>query len=176
MSDQPYRDHFVTYLEELRDSKDRAALAAMRRWLSQPTIVSEATPYVQRRLSVNTSALQEATYYLIGALFAMHDESTATGNMGDHFRAMCENPDEPPPNVERRFMALLASDNTQIDMALRQAITLLKANGEGINWHELAGDVKRLKGKDEEERLKVQRRWARHFWGRRSPEKTEPTV
>lgn len=180
MNDQPYRDPFVTYLEERRDQEDRAALAAMRRWLAQPTIYSEATPFVQRRLAVNASAVEEATYYLIGGLFALHDESAPKGNMGDHFRELCvamgENPDEPPPNVERRFMVLLASDSTQIDVALRQAITLLKANGTSVNWHQLASDVKRLKGKNEEERLKIQRWWARRFWGQKASDKAEQTA
>lgn len=175
MNDQPYRDPFVTYLEECRDQEDRAALAAMRRWLSQPTLYSEATPYVQRRLSINASPAQEATYYLIGGLFALHDESAEGGNMGDHFRKMCEDPNDPPPNVELRFMALLASDSTQIDTALRQAVTLLKANGVSVNWHQLVGDIRQIKEKIQEDRLEVQRRWARRFWGQPPAEKKEQT-
>jgi len=160
-----YQDSFVTWLEELRDKEDRGTLAAMRRWLSQPEgTLGEASRVVQKRLAMNASNAQESAYHLVGALFALHPEAGGEGNMGDHFRKLCENPNEPPANVERRFMALLASDANQLDDTLRQAIALLKANSVPVDWHQLMRHVLTLKGHNDEARLRVQRWWARRFW------------
>jgi CRISPR system Cascade subunit CasB len=63
-------ERFVTYLEQLEHAEDRAALAALRRSLGKsPGEASEAHRYVLR---FNPPVREEETYYLIGALFALH--------------------------------------------------------------------------------------------------------
>jgi CRISPR system Cascade subunit CasB len=167
------RDSFVTYLEELRERDDRGQLAAMRRWLARSAGSQvEATRVVQPQLTMSSydmrKDIREEATYLIGALFALHHReiSHTPENMGDHFRAMFQEGEPPPPNVERRFMSLLACDADDFDVALRQAVMLLKSKEVPINWHQLIWDTMTWKGKDEAKRDEVRMRWARRFWRR----------
>src|SRR5512135_222626 len=115
-------DPFLRYLAENRD--DRAKMASLRRGLGQPIgIVPEVSRVVQPWLAHDAPPWREAAYYLIAPLFALHSAESGTGNMGNHFRDLCEPGAEPPPNVERRFMALLVSDPDDLDEVLRQAVT-----------------------------------------------------
>ena len=122
---------------------------------------------VQPQLREQDSNVRESTTYLIGALFALHDAPNGKGNMGGHFRAMCSEGGDPPPNVERRFMSLLACDADDFDVALRQAVMLLKSKNVPIDWHQLIRDAMRWKGSDAARRDQVRKWWARSFWRRR---------
>jgi CRISPR system Cascade subunit CasB len=170
-TDKTWTESFVTYLEELRDRQDRGALAAMRRWLDGSARSSvEAMRVVQPRLSmtnVHTRETREDVSLLVGALFALHDAPGGSGNLGDAFRRLGGS-GEPPPNVERRFMTLLACDEDEIDAVLRQAVMLLKSGSVPINWHQTFRDLMSWKGRDPQKRELVRRRWARSFWRSRS--------
>jgi CRISPR system Cascade subunit CasB len=159
---------FIQYLEDCRE--DRATLASLRRGLGQPAgSVPEVSRIVQRRLALDAEPWVEAAYYLIAPLFALHPDEGGAGNMGNHFRDVCEPGQDLPPNVERRFMALLASDPADLDDVLRQAVTLLKSKSVPVNWHELVRDVLDWKHPNEERRTRVQRKWSRAFWRTRPP-------
>ena len=169
--DQPAQERsvpFVSYLEELRERQDRGALAAMRRWLNGDARSSvEAMRIVQPRLSMSntrTRDTREEVSLLVGALFALHDAPGGSGNLGDAFRRLSGDAAEPPANIERRFMALLSSDERDIDAALRQAVMLLKAGGIAVDWHQTYSDLMSWKGSDLQKREYVRRRWARSFW------------
>lgn len=163
-----WRDPFVSYLEDLRERADRGALAAMRRWLARSAGDRvEAMRVVQPQLAMNDGRTRENVTHLIAALFALHDLPGGVGNMGDHFRKLCTEGEPRPPNVENRFMALLASDADDFDVALRQAVMLLKSKDVPVNWHRLIGDAMAWKGYDDDRRERVRSRWAQHFW--RSP-------
>jgi len=154
---------FVQYLEDSRD--DRAMMASLRRGLGQSAgSVPEVSRVVQRRLASDAEPWIESAYYLIAPLFALHPDEGGSGNMGDHFRGMCEPGQDPAPNVERRFMALLGCDPADLDDVLRQAVTLLKSKSMPVNWHELVRDVLDWKHPNEERRTRVQRKWSRAFW------------
>jgi CRISPR system Cascade subunit CasB len=127
-------------------------------------VVPEVSRVVQWRLARDAPPWLEAGYYLIAPLFAFHSAEGGTGNMGNHFREMCTPGEEPPTNVERRFMALLASDPDDLDDVLRQAVTLLKSKDVPVNWHELLRDVLDWKYPNEERRSRVQKKWSRAFW------------
>lgn len=155
---------FILYLEENRD--DRAMMAALRRGLGrEPGTVPEVSRIVQRRLASNAPSFLEDAYHLIAPLFALHSAEGGRGNMGDHFRAMCEPGQDPPPNVERRFMGLLARDSTDLADALRQAVSLLKSKGVPVDWDQLLRDVLAWSHPDRY----VQKYWARAFWRNAQP-------
>jgi CRISPR system Cascade subunit CasB len=152
---------FIQYLEENRD--DRAMMASLRRGLAQPRC-AEVGRIVQRRLSQDSPRWLEDAYYTIAPLFGLHhDEIASQGNMGDHFRALCDDPSDPPSNVERRFMQLLACDAADLDDLLRQAVSLLKSKEVAVNWHQLLGDVLAWKH-NQDSRDKVRLRWSQRFW------------
>ncbi len=167
-STKTWTEPFVSYLEELRERQDRGALAAMRRWLNGDARSSiEAMRIVQPRLNMNNTKLRdtrEDVSLLVGALFALHDAPGGFGNIGDAFRRLSGDAAAPPANIERRFMTLLASDEADIDSALRHAVMLLKAGSVPVNWHQTYSDLMRWKGSDSQKREIVRRQWARSFW------------
>jgi CRISPR system Cascade subunit CasB len=161
--------NFMEFLIEWRD--DRAMMASLRRGLAQPAS-AEVSRIVQYWLPENAPRCQEEAYYLVAPLFALHhrsgeDDVADKGNLGSHFREMCEPGEDPPRNVERRFMQLLACDANDLDDLLRQAVSLLKSKGVAVNWQRLLDDVKWWK-QSEDNRDKVRKAWSRGFW--RSPQ------
>ena len=180
LATETWHDPFVTWLEELRDKDDgdaRKRLAAMRRWLA-PSLHSqiEAAQAIQPRLFTNDGNAREGSAYLIGALFALHDVAGGMGNLGDHFRELCEEGKDPPPNVERRFMSLLAAEGDEFDAALRHAVTLLKSKGVPVAWHQLMRDVQAWKSGKPKAQDNVRKWWSKRFWRRPKSNHLEETA
>jgi CRISPR system Cascade subunit CasB len=173
---------FAAFLERLSKEQDRGALAALRRGLGKPPgqtaemhryivpwlSASAATPYVTWR---------EEVYYLVASLFALYPESTWPPGQGPGYRrnlgasfAQLEHAShqgrqddgKQTSSVERRFVALLNSSSEEIHSHLRQAVGLLKSKDILVDWAVLLGD---LLWWDNDSR-RVQRQWARAFWGR----------
>ena len=157
---------FITYLEGLRG--DRAALAALRRGLGQPPgTVADMYRYVVPWLPDDSPPWREAAYYLIAALFAYHPDAGRIGNMGHHF-ARTRDPQGHNTAIERRFTALLAAHPDDLGFYLRQAVSFLKSKEVSVNWHQLLSDVMAWGHPDYRDR--VQKNWARSFWGRPAKE------
>ena len=167
--------NFVTYLETLID--DRAALAALRRGLGQPPgTVPDMHRYVIQRLPdyARSGSWTEQVYYLMAALYALHPESAAEGNLGDHFaRTLDPNP-EYNTAVERRFTALLVAHPADFHFFLRHAISFLRSKEVAVNWHQLMWDV--LKWDDPDKATQIQKRWAAQFWRRRQLQTDEKST
>lgn len=157
------RDPFIEYLIENRD--DRALMASLRRGLAQPRC-AEVIRIVQRWLSDDSPRWREDAYYSVAPLFGLHHDGIADeGNMGDHFRDLCDDPEDPPSSVERRFMQLLACDAANLDDLLRQAVSLLRSSNKkvAVNWQQLLQDVGWWK-QSEKSRDIVRLNWSRRFW------------
>jgi CRISPR system Cascade subunit CasB len=174
-----YTDPFITYLEENRE--DRAMLAALRRGLGQPAgAAPEVSRYVQRRLAQDAPRYLEEAYYLIAPLFGLHSSAGGQGDMGNHFAALCEPGEDPPSNVERRFVGLLAAHSDDLPDALRQAISLLKAKDIPVNWGSLLDDILDWSHPDDTRRTNVHKRWSRNFWRKQTKSsdaaQTEPAA
>jgi CRISPR type I-E-associated protein CasB/Cse2 len=166
MTEIEYQNPFLEFLHSHRD--DRGLMASLRRGLAQPNS-AEVHRVIQCFLSSNDKPWLESAYYTIGPLFALHHDNVADkGNMGTHFRAMCEPGEDPPRNIERRFMQLLASDANELDDLLRQAVSLLKSKDVAVNWQQLLADVLAWKH-TEDQRDIVRKQWSRTFW--RKPSK-----
>ncbi len=151
---------FVRYLRTLAD--DRAALAALRRGLGRPPgTAPEMFPYVVPHLPADIRFNEEAAYYTLAALFALHPLATEQGNMGDHLAQAASQGNREA--VERRFVALLSAHPDDLPEYLRQAVSFLKAHEIPVHWdalfeallfwgHPTRGDI-------------IRRQWARSFWG-----------
>lgn len=156
---------FISYLKDLVD--DRAALAALRRGLGRPPgAAPQMHRYVIPRLPAGLYPRQEEAYYLIAALFGLHPDDTATGNLGRSF-AQARDRDGNAEAIERRFSALLAAHPDDLPFQLRQAIQFLRAQEISVNWSQLLRDVLNW----DNPRRSVQRSWAHGFWER--PTKSE---
>lgn len=152
---------FIQHLQELADRQDRGALAALRRGLGRPPgAAAEMFRYVEPWLPERRSADQEAAYYLIAALFALHSKSTDVGNIGQHMASIRNEAGDDA--LERRFTALLAAHPNDLPNYLRQAVSLLKSKESPINWDQLLRDVLAWDAPDR----RVQKAWARAFWGK----------
>jgi CRISPR system Cascade subunit CasB len=166
---------FIGYMYALRDNDDRGALASLRRGMGQPPgAVIETARIVERQLAQGTPESVRAACYVVGPLFALHDDESGTGNLGNHFRKLCgevKPNEELPKNVERRFKSLLESDRDELPDALRQAVTRLKAEAVPVNWFQLAQDVKDWQFEAGRER--VRKSWSRSFWN--EPRSSKPT-
>ncbi len=160
-----YRLHsFVEYLCKLTD--DRAALAALRRGLGQPPgYVPEMLRYISPFVTNQTSRWEERTLYMIASLFALHPAHTNEGNMGDHLARLKSKDDTA---LERRFAHLLSAHPDDLDVYLRQAVSILRSKEIPINWDQLLRDVRSWSHPDGQ--AQVRRRWARSFWSRGTTE------
>lgn len=160
-------ERFISYLQELADKEDRAALAALRRSLGKsPGEAAETHRYVLR---FNPEPWEESAYYLVAGLFALHPESwphkegdKRLTNLGASFAWMKAKPEaSSDSSIERRFVALLDCHADDLADHLRHAVSLLKAKEIPVDWLQLLRDLRRW---NHEERF-VQRGWARAFWG-----------
>jgi len=146
---------FISYLEKLRDAKDRAALARLRRGLGKKMGTPEMFPYVVPFLPKGRQ--QQERYFLIAALFAMHPEPAPAGvTMGSVFNRMWGG----QKSMERRFANLLSADSEDIGDNLRRAVSLAKSKGQSVDYHQLLYDLSYW---DHPDRF-IQLAWARDFW------------
>lgn len=151
------------------ESKQRGILAALRSGLGKPPGQAVATmaPYVERFFDGDFGAPDEA--YLIASLFATHQvhrRNPHFGGFGGDLKAIALRDGHEDPGVARRFGALLDSHRDELPVHLRQLVSLMKASGGTvpIDYVTLYHD---LRNWDEADR-RVQKKWAKGFWGGRS--------
>lgn len=155
---EPATSAFVSYLEALRDRKDRAALAKLRRGLGKKVPPATMYPYVVPFLPVDGRDHQ--SYFLVGALFALHPEAGPRGaTFGAAFRRVWTESDR-SDSVAKRFTGLLAADADDVGGHLRHAVSLAKSRGVPVDYHRLHRDLHYW---DHPKRF-VQLDWARDFW------------
>ncbi len=157
---------FIKELYSLANANDRAALAALRRGLGLPPgAAPQMFPYIEPLLPTQRSQKLEETCYLIASLFALHPLPGGKGNMGDHFR-QADPEGKNKDALERRFTILLAAHSEDLPDYLRQAISFLKSKDQPVDWNQLFWDILAWDGED----CRVQKWWARAFWGKKPPE------
>jgi len=178
---------FIRYLYELTrdersDSKGaasaRAALAGLRRGQGKaPGTVTEMYSLVVPKLRDAEPWEQQSwvdtTYFLIAALFAGHRWSRENiepdsfkethSSLGASFRAFERTVEADghavSDSTEKRFAALLESDQNALPNHLRYAVNLL--DDTPIDWATLLDDILRW---DAEKRTQL--RWAKAYWYR----------
>jgi CRISPR system Cascade subunit CasB len=157
---------FISALEHLVMNDNRAALAALRRGLGQrPGETMELYPYVVPYVQRLQYTSGENAYYIVASLVGLYP--TPSWQRGDgkqltNFGAsLALLKDDSSDNLEKRFIALLNAHADDLPEHLRHAISLLKSKDKPVNWLQLLRDIKQW---DREDR-KVQRLWAKSFWG-----------
>ncbi len=149
---------FISRLEKLRDDRNLAALAKLRRGLGKRMGSPEMYPYVVPFLPEQERERQH--YFLVASLFAMHPDASPRGrSMGAVFRAI--RGESESESVEKRFVHLLSADAEDMGNDLRQGVSLARSKGVAIDYHRLLYDLRYWEHRDRF----VQLQWARDFWG-----------
>lgn len=158
---------FVNWLTQ-EVAEDRAARAALRRGLGQPPgYAPEMLMHMARHVQ-GMPEWQERVAYIVAALFALHPMNTENGNIGNHLGQLRGKNDEA---LERRFGVLLAAHEEELEVYLRQAITMLKQKDVPVNWLQLFRDISAWGHPDGQAR--VRRAWANSFYRVETPASTE---
>lgn len=169
-----HAENFIDHLDRMRD-QNRGAFAELRRSLSfAPGTYPPAYPYVERFVVSESNANHpyRQALYLVAGLFALHPQAgrkSLASNLGELMR------NRDSESIEKRFIALLGADPENLPNYLRQIITLLAADGLGVNYGSLLSDLGRwLNPYDIEARDKVRQRWARDFYRELAPREAAP--
>ncbi|PJK08194.1 type I-E CRISPR-associated protein Cse2/CasB [Lysobacteraceae bacterium NML120232] len=160
---------FVQHLQTLQEKKDLGALATLRRSLAfEPGSYPRAFPYVERFVGeAHERDARRLALYAVAGLFAAHPEpnaqsfATAFGRLARQRKVSTER--EYSLSIERRFIALLEADADGIHIHMRHAISLLKAEGLGLDYAALLDDLSWWMNPNSN-LDRVRQRWARDFY------------
>lgn len=158
---QSPKERAVTFVGGLRRvCEDRGKRAALRRGLSQATVV-DAWPVVAS-LGGLIGQPGESASVDIGALFATHPKESNARNFGETCRNIAlGDARDVPESFERRFRRLLAcSEVSDVVAQLRSWIRLAASRGVGVNYQSLFADLSNWPWYSAD--IRVQ--WARSFW------------
>jgi len=187
----PQARGLIEQLVALVGKEDRGALAQLRRSAGKEPgeaagVFQYVVPYVPGRTPHRTddrSDWIETCRYLVAGLFALHPPALLpnrtvapmpSDSLGAAFNRMAPRGAGNREAMERRFSQLLVADAEELPDRLRQAISLLRAADQAVDWRWLLADLERWRARD---RL-VQRRWAQDFWRlpERERDEDEPTA
>lgn len=156
---------FIDHLARLKES-DRGALAYLKRSLGfEPGAYPPAYPYVERYVGADKHAEDpwRKALYLTAGLFALNPKhqtgvsfATTLGKLGQQRSSA---------SIEQRFIALLGAEPQSLPTLLRQAMSLLAADGHFCDFASLQDDLARwLNPHAHEQRDRLRQQWARDFY------------
>lgn len=156
---------FIAYLIGLKDS-DRGALAHLKRSLGfDPGAYPRAYPYVERFVGVDKHADDpwRKAMYLAAGLFALHPQHHQGTSFASALGRIGRTRDS--ASIEQRFVTLLGAEPESLPTLLRQAVSLLAADGVGFDYASLLDNLTRwLDPFKPEARDQLRQRWARDFY------------
>lgn len=160
-----HAQEFVNHLKALAE-RDRGSLAALRRSLGfRPGTYAPAFPLVERFVGIDRHAedpLRKALYAVAG-LFALHPADDSERSFAAAFGLLKSKRDS--DSIEQRFIAVLSADPENLSHYLRQAVSLLAAEGIALDYAGLLRDLTRwLNPYAQEQRDALRQRWARDFY------------
>lgn len=176
MSDHPASDpsglsgRFIAHLERLAEH-DRGALAVLRRSLTfAPGAFPGAYPWVEPFVPPDChegDALRRAMHLAAG-LYASHPKHVPGQSLARSLGRLMH--ERQSPSIEKRFIALLSTDEDGVPELLRQIVRLLAADGHAVDHVALLDDLAIwLRPWAFEARDRMRQRWARDFYRGASP-------
>jgi CRISPR system Cascade subunit CasB len=117
-----------------------------------------------RLLPPGVPEYQQATYFLAATLYPSVDDG-GTGDLGAALRRARN--ESNGKGLDRRVIALLDADESQLAHRLRQGLHFLQSNRVRVNWISLLEDLLAWSSPWRG----VQRRWARAYFGEAAPAK-----
>ncbi|WP_028999894.1 type I-E CRISPR-associated protein Cse2/CasB [Azohydromonas australica] len=164
-----FNEDFIKHLETLKEH-DRGAIAALRRSLSfAPGSYVPAFQSIERFSARNDDTpWRRQALYLTAGLYALHPEHAAGQSLAAVLaRVML---DRKSPSIEKRFLALLATEPEELPDHLRQVVSLLAATKAGIDYVELFANLSTwLEPRAFEDRDRLRQRWAKAFYRAAAP-------
>ena len=161
----PERDYYAGFIGWLRRMEtDPGAMARLRRSLSRDSdsFPVEAAKYVEPFLAPGCSEGQRRAMYLVAGLYA-RSPKPSTRSFAQAMAKVYRDAGE-TDSVEKRFIAVMASDEGEIAERLRHAMALIASKDLGVDFAQLCRDLVTLMdpGRDKDP---VRKRWARDFYG-----------
>jgi CRISPR system Cascade subunit CasB len=156
---------FVGYLETLY-ANNPGAIARLRHSLAQPIGEDPKAVAIVERFAGAERDVDDPyrlALYLTAGLYASHPEQ-AGATIAEAFGTLWRTRQN--PSIEQRFIALLQADEQQIAVRLRQATTLLAADGYGFDYVQLIADIALWLDplKKEYRWQEMRQRWGREFY------------
>lgn len=156
---------FVAHLARIAEH-DRGALAALRRSVAfDPGAYPPAYPSVERfsGAAVREDDSRRRALYIVAGLFAMHPRHAVGAPIGTATGVLMRR--RASESIEGRFIALLAADPENVHQYLRPLISLLAADGIGVDYASLLDDLTiYVNPFADQRRDTVRQRWARDFY------------
>jgi CRISPR system Cascade subunit CasB len=158
-------ESFIHHLQALKE-RDKGALAALRHSLAFPPAgYPKAFPHVERFAgdAAHERDARRLALYATAGLFASHPEHAENRSFATAFGELMRRRES--GGIEQRFIALLDADAENIIDYLRQAISLLSAEGIGCNYARLLDDLSSwMNPFKTEKRDGLRQRWAWDFY------------
>jgi len=151
---------FIQWLED-RNDKDTRVRAVLKRSLAfDPGRFVPAYPYVEPFLKDEDNSWRREVFYLVAGLWAAQwkEERSSAAPMSLGKACAAHQKASGSTNTERRFIALLDADSSQLPNRLRQMIALLR--DQPIDFEALLKDL--LFWNDDQRH--TQNTWARDFY------------
>ena len=148
---------FIGYLLNLarEGQEDRGALADLRSGLGkEPGEMARVHKHVVPCLP--KKSYNDRWYYVTATLFGLFPKHQGGLSLGAAFRPLRSKSE----SMEARFVALLNAHPEDLDDYLRHTVSLLKANGQPLDWFRLLDDLIQWDHPDGH----VQLTWARDFY------------
>ncbi len=150
---------FIDLLEDMAEKESKVRAVLKRSLAFEPGLYPSAFPYVEYRLG-GDDGWKRLVYYLVAGLWAMrrrepHGQKQTISSACKAFYLK----NDKSPSVEKRFIALLDSDEGQLTHRLRQIVSLLK--DYSIDFDILLDDLLSWN----HQKKWVQIKWAREFYG-----------
>jgi CRISPR system Cascade subunit CasB len=163
-------EKFMKHLRALKE-RDRGALATLRHSLAfEPGAYQHAFPYVEPFAGSATHErdARRLALYAVAGLFARHSNQ-AEQSFATAFGELKRRRDS--GSIEHRFIALLGADAENIVDYLRQAVSLLAAEGIACDYAGLLDDLTNWMNPnaDPTRRDHLRQRWARDFYRAAEP-------
>ena len=156
---------FVGHLCQLNEH-DHGAMAILRRSLGfEPGAYPPAYPLVERFVGADRHGSDpfRRALYCVAALFGQHPHHIEGRTLASAFGSVMRHRDS--ASIEHRFIALLSADAENLPQYLRQVISLLSTDAQGLDFAQLLRDLTRwLNPYAQEARDQLRQRWARDFY------------
>lgn len=158
-------EEFVGRLEALggRDAQ-RADLARLRRCAGRSVAECPEVFQLFYRLlpyPVRGDDEKEELYFMVATLFALNPRSSTARDFGATMSAVAGSRGGGREGVDRRMAVLLDAPLDDLPFRLRQVVALAASTDIGINWRSLLSDLLWWG----HSARRVQRRWARSYFG-----------
>lgn len=161
----------VELLLSLKNSENRAKIAALRRGASDPFNNFEALSIIGKTIpDQNDNTFKNSM--LLATIFAEHPKHIDNQSIGDALRKVRYGLSVGAESLDARFIQLLNSDFEDLPHYLLQTCRFLANKDVGIDFHILFDDIQYWTHQDKF----VQLKWAKDYWGyKEKPDNQEIT-